>query len=272
MLLGIDSAFSIVEAISTVIYDSDLNKYRLKWTRMMISTVLCIAGAIGSALYCFDTGFYWLDLVDFYINNYGMVFLGICETAACGWFYSYDLIHEKIGRKSADIYRFGYWFSLVLACILSFSLSTPVTEYSTGRRLLSSDGFMTTDFMTTDIGTTSSMVVFTGGLGKESWIVGFVVGLIGWAVTCGLAYHYRSEEANKLSNGELWWYIMGWENVEVLRGFMNTNGLGKEEWEAGKHTLGGGMNEGMFSEHYLLSVFEWLPCSRHVLESVASLC
>ena len=60
---------------------------------------------------------------------------------------------------------------------------------------------------------------------------------------------------------------MGWENVEVLRGFMNENGLGKEEWEAGKHTLAGGMLWGMFSEHYLLSVFEWLPCSRNVLES-----
>merc|ERR1719295_1897818 len=149
MLLGIDSAFSMVEAISTVIYDSDLNVYRLKWSRTRISTVICVAGAMVSVLYCFDTGFYWLDLVDFYINNYGMVFLGICETAACGWYYSYDLIHEKIGRMSADIYRFGYWASVLLACSLSFTLSRPVGE--------------------------SGSVEFTGGMGGESWIVGFVV-------------------------------------------------------------------------------------------------
>merc|ERR1719228_2180446 len=68
MLLGIDSAFSMVEAISTVIDDSDFNKYRLKWSRLKISTVICVCGALVSCLYCFDTGFWWLDLVDFYIN------------------------------------------------------------------------------------------------------------------------------------------------------------------------------------------------------------
>merc|ERR1711879_1015541 len=47
------------------------------------------------------------------------------------------------------------------------------------------------------------------------------------------------DEAKELSNGELWWYILGWENVEVLRGFMNTNGLSKDQWEEKKHTLGG---------------------------------
>merc|ERR550517_817314 len=76
-------------------------------------------------------------------------------------------------------------------------------------------------------------------MGGDSWIVGFCVGIIGWMITCGLAYYYRSEEAKELSNGELWWYILGWENVEVLRGFMNANGLTKEQWEEKKHTLGG---------------------------------
>ena len=243
MLLGIDSAFSMVEAVSTVIDDSEFNQYRLKRSRTKISTVICIAGAFVSILYCFDTGFYWLDLVDFYINNYGMVFLGICETGACGWYYSYDLIHDKIGRMSADIYRYGYWASVIVACILSFSLSTPEGE--------------------------EGSVTFTGGMGQESWIVGFVVGLLGWAVTCGLAYHYRSEESNELSTGELWWYIMGWENVEVLRQFMNSNGLSPEEWESHKHTLKGGMKWGMFPEHYAfcerLSVWNSVEI-KHVIE------
>merc|ERR1719273_2437354 len=90
-----------------------------------ISTVICCAGALVSCLYCFDTGFYWLDIVDFYINNYGMVFLGICEAGACGWFYSYEVIEGKIGKMSADIYRYGYWGSVFIASILSFTLSTP---------------------------------------------------------------------------------------------------------------------------------------------------
>merc|ERR550525_198914 len=145
MLLGIDSAFSMVEAVSTVIDDSDFNKYKLKWSRMKISTIICVAGALCSCLYCFDTGFYWLDLVDFYINNYGMVFLGICETGACGWFYSYELIDAKIGKMSSDMYRYGYWTSVVVGSVLAFSLSTPEGD--------------------------EGSVLFTGGMGNESWVV-----------------------------------------------------------------------------------------------------
>merc|ERR1719334_1040639 len=170
MLLGIDSAFSMIEAVSTVIDDSEFNQEKLGWSRLKISTVVCIAGSLGSCLFCFDTGFYWLDLVDFYINNYGMVFLGICEAGACGWFYSYDLIEAKIGKVSADVYRYGYWASVLVAGILAFSLSTPVTEYV----LPDSDSGDAMTFMTT----MSSYTAFTGGMGGESWIVGFCVGIV----------------------------------------------------------------------------------------------
>merc|ERR1719330_598696 len=50
MLLGIDSAFSMVEAVSTVIDDSDFNKYRKQWSRVQISTVICVCGALVSCL------------------------------------------------------------------------------------------------------------------------------------------------------------------------------------------------------------------------------
>ena len=116
---------------------------------------------------------------------------------------------------SADIYRYGYWGSVFIASILSFTLSTP--EGSKGS------------------------VMFTGGMGGDSWIVGFVFGLVGWMATCGAAWYFRSEEAKQLSNGELWWYILGWENVEVLRSFINTNGIGEDRWSEKKHTLNGGM-------------------------------
>ena len=218
LLLGIDSAFSIVEAISTVIADSDLNKYRLKWSRTKISAALCIVGAFGSSLYCFDTGLYWLDLVDHYINQYGMVFLGICEAGACGWFYRYDLIEEKIGVISTNLYRFGYWFSLIMACLLSYSLATP-------EQAIPGD----------------NTYYFTGTLGSNSWILGFSVGLVLWFITIFVAYLQRSQYAkNHLTFGETIWYIMGWENVEVLRDFMNGNGLGDDKWmNECKHTVNG---------------------------------
>jgi len=199
-----------------------------------------VAGALGSFLYCFDTGFWWLDLVDFYINNYGMVFLGICETGACGWWYSYEIIEGKIGKKSANIYRFGYWGSIVFAGILSMILATPETVVIDEK----------------------SVVVFTGGL-SHSWALGLAVGAIGWGVTIFLAFTHRSEESNQLSCGELWWYILGWENVEDLRGFMNTNGVGEEQWNEKKHTFGGecylAFHHGTIGVYWGFLIKYWIP-------------
>merc|ERR1712228_28178 len=240
VMLGIDSAFSIVEAISTVIVDSDLNIYRLQWSRTKVSAVLCVCGAFGSSLYCFDTGLLWLDVVDHYINNYGMIFLGICEAGACGWFYSYHKIESKIGVESATLYRLGFWISLLFACTLSFSLATPKQEVADGPYL------------------------FTGGMGSESWIVGLLVGLAGWALSVLLAYMNRSQYARRnLSFGETMWYIIGWENVEVLRDFMNCNGLGTAAWNANKHTLSGEIHAGI--HHSSIGIWwgflikYWLP-------------
>ena len=74
-LLGIDSLFSLVEALTTVIVDSDVGR-ALGAKHSVVSLATCIAGAGLSSIYCLGSGLYWLDIVDRYINNYGMVFLG----------------------------------------------------------------------------------------------------------------------------------------------------------------------------------------------------
>jgi len=221
VMLGIDSAFSITEAICTVIYDADVNTYRWKLTKPQISGVTCVAGCIGSMLFCFDTGMYWLDIVDYYINNYGMVLLGILETSACGWFYGYDRIEAKLGKECTYYYRAGFWASLMFGTILSFCLSTP-----------EDDG--------------TGVKVFTGGLGGLAWLPGLLIGLAGWAGSAYYAFSKRIESAKELPMSTQLWLLLGWENVEVLRDFMNTNGLGsEEEWQQLRHTTVGELRVGL---------------------------
>lgn len=123
-LLGIDSAFSMVEAASTVIHDQLENRM----SRPKISFILCVTGVIISLFFCLDVGLYIFDSVDHFLNTYVMMLLGIFECIGVGWFYKYEETIEKIGRKSYMIYTAGYWFSLLLGVILAFH-AFPKQEY-----------------------------------------------------------------------------------------------------------------------------------------------
>lgn len=74
LLFGIDSAFSFVEGVTTTI--NDVAFFR-GYPRAFISLMTCVIGALISLVYCFNWGFELLDLVDYYINTFLLVFIGI---------------------------------------------------------------------------------------------------------------------------------------------------------------------------------------------------
>ena len=65
--LGIDSAFSLLEAASTVMQDSPTFK---EMPRKLISLILVIIGAIASIFFSFNWGFTSFDVVDHFLNVY----------------------------------------------------------------------------------------------------------------------------------------------------------------------------------------------------------
>jgi len=73
-MLGIDSSFSAIEATSTVICDT---AYSGKIPRMFVAFVLCVIGFLGSIPFCFNWGFTLWDVVDHYLCNYLLNFIGI---------------------------------------------------------------------------------------------------------------------------------------------------------------------------------------------------
>ena len=72
--LGIDSAFSLVEAVATVLHDKYPNIRRED-----ISMYVCVFGFIGGILFSTFAGLYYLDIVDHFITNYGLVIVGLLE-------------------------------------------------------------------------------------------------------------------------------------------------------------------------------------------------
>ena len=74
LMNGLTSAISFVEGVTTTINDVAVNR---GCPRAFIALMTCIWGLVISLVYCFNWGFELLDLVDYYINTFLLVFLGI---------------------------------------------------------------------------------------------------------------------------------------------------------------------------------------------------
>ena len=91
---GISSAISIVEAFVSGAED----KFGIN--RKKLATGLCFLGFVGGIIFTTDGGLFWLDIVDHFINNYGLVMAGLLECIVVGWFFNIDIIRKHLNKVS----------------------------------------------------------------------------------------------------------------------------------------------------------------------------
>ena len=113
--LGIDSAFSLVEAASTVIHDN-----YPKVRKEDISLWVCVLGFLCGIVFTTFAGLYYLDITDHFITNYGLVFMGLLEVWAIGWLYGADKLRQYINDVS-DI-KIGKWWNVLIKFIIPLAL------------------------------------------------------------------------------------------------------------------------------------------------------
>ncbi|MFW5960009.1 MAG: sodium-dependent transporter [Chitinivibrionales bacterium] len=89
-IAGISSAISIIEAFTSAVID------KFEWPRKKVITVLCVLGFLGSSLFATNAGSYWLDIVDHFLNHYGLITVGILEAFVIGWIYKTSLLKNHI--------------------------------------------------------------------------------------------------------------------------------------------------------------------------------
>ena len=112
LTLGIDSAFSLVEAGAA----SLIQKYNLK--RLHVNIAFAVVAGIVGLIYTTRGGLYWLDIVDYFMNNFGLLVVGVLMCVAVGWFYKHEEVREYANSKSD--FTIGKWWDF---CIKYF---TPV--------------------------------------------------------------------------------------------------------------------------------------------------
>lgn len=100
--LAIDSQFSLVEGC----VGSVMDKWNLK--RGPALAIVSLPGFLIGLLFVTKGGMYWLDIVDHYVNSYGLIMVGLVECIVIGWLIGPEKIRKHVNGLSEI--RVGKWF------------------------------------------------------------------------------------------------------------------------------------------------------------------
>lgn len=115
VIAGLSSLVSLVEAFSSALVD----KFSLERSKAVNLTIAI--GALGSAIYATKGGLYWLDIVDHFINVYGLILIGILEALAVGWVLKGKKLKEWANRFSEV--QAGSWWDISIKVIVPLLLT-----------------------------------------------------------------------------------------------------------------------------------------------------
>ena len=134
--LGIDSAFSLVEAVNTSIKDVN-NKIKTS----TISFYTCLVGFLLGLIFITQAGLYFLDIIDHFVTNYVLLIIGIFECIASGWIYGAENMRKyinSVGKVKVGVwwnYMIKYFIPIVLTILLVLQflkdVGTPYGGYPT---------------------------------------------------------------------------------------------------------------------------------------------
>ncbi|MEA2104934.1 MAG: sodium-dependent transporter [Candidatus Cloacimonadota bacterium] len=127
LTLGIDSAFSLSEAIVTGLKDS----FKIK--RETVVLWVCSVGFLIGLFYASRAGLYWLDVVDHWMN-WGLVIVGLLEAILIGWFYNTKKVIQDMDSTSAIkfgnlwVFSVKYFTPAILLITIISSIVKEITK------------------------------------------------------------------------------------------------------------------------------------------------
>ena len=116
--IAYDSAFSLVEAIDTVVTD------KIKIRRELIAFIVCLLGLLSGIIFTTNAGLYFLDVIDHFVNSYTLIAVGILECIAVGWVFGAEKLRVYVNKVS-DI-KIGKWWNFMIKYAVPVILAVTV--------------------------------------------------------------------------------------------------------------------------------------------------
>ncbi|EAU35443.1 conserved hypothetical protein [Aspergillus terreus NIH2624] len=120
MLVGISSAFALVESLVTLLADSAVGR---KVPRTAICTVVVVVSFLLSLIYCTEFGLYILDAVDTWLNNLSLLFIAWSECVASTTMYRCTDVLGQVGTPSFIVYNAGYFGGTIFGIAVGHAVS-----------------------------------------------------------------------------------------------------------------------------------------------------
>jgi NSS family neurotransmitter:Na+ symporter len=124
LTLGVDSAFATIEATSIPIIE------QFKKPRILVNIFLCSLGFGIGLIFATRAGFYWLEIVDYYLSTVLLVIVGLLEAVAVGYFYGPEILRKFLGDQSEIVVGrwWNYSIKIIVPGMLFFILLSIILE------------------------------------------------------------------------------------------------------------------------------------------------
>lgn len=109
-LLAVDSAFSLVEAMSAAVQD------KFGFTHRQANVTVAISGFVLGLPFVVGSGIHWLDITDHFMNFIGLPLVVIGTCFIMGWFYGASRIRDFINSHSEG--KVGIWWDIRVQLII----------------------------------------------------------------------------------------------------------------------------------------------------------
>jgi len=109
LTFGIDSAFSMVESITAGVEE----KWRV--SKRKATFIVCLFGFLLGVFLTTGGGIYWINIMDHFISNFALVFIGFLECILFGYFLGAEKMRKHI-NKTSEIF-IGRWWNLLIRVV-----------------------------------------------------------------------------------------------------------------------------------------------------------
>jgi NSS family neurotransmitter:Na+ symporter len=114
LTLGIDSAFSLAEAVAAGVID------KWKVSHRISNTAVCSIALIVGIIFTTGAGILWLDIVDHFMNSFALSLVCLGECILIGWVFGSGKMRQYVNGLSE--FRIGAWWDVFVRFLIPIVL------------------------------------------------------------------------------------------------------------------------------------------------------